>query len=69
MKTDSSPQRWMSPAQVCEMVPGMTVRRLEYLRCKGQGPRYAKPTPKTVIYGEDDLNDWVSASIIETRSR
>lgn len=60
-------QTWLSPEQVCEVVPGMTVRRLEYLRGKGQGPRYAKPSPKTVVYGENDVHAWVSASIEETR--
>ncbi|MCS5721081.1 hypothetical protein N1028_02365 [Herbiconiux sp. CPCC 203407] len=60
-------QQWLSPEQVCEMLPGMTVRRVEYLRGKGQGPRYAKPTPKTVFCGEDDVHAWVSSSIVETR--
>lgn len=58
---------WLSPAQVCEHVPGMTERRLEYLRGKGQGPAYAKPTPMTVVYALADVDEWVSRSRVSTR--
>lgn len=50
---------YLSSDLVCAMVPGMTKRRLEYLRGKGQGTRYSKPTPKTVIYTEADVRAWV----------
>lgn len=60
---------YLSPDQVCELVPGMTKRRLEYLRGRGQGPRYRKPTPKTVIYTEADVRAWVEESTVTTRDQ
>ena len=65
----SAQRRYLSPAQVCEVVPGLTERRLEYLRGKGQGPRYSKPTPKTVIYVLADVEAWVAASMRSTRDQ
>lgn len=59
-------QHWLSPEQVCELVPGLTVRHLLYLRGKGQGPQYHKPTLKTVIYAEADVHAWVAASAVKT---
>lgn len=31
--------RYLSPEQVCELVPGMTVANLKDLRASGKGPR------------------------------
>jgi hypothetical protein len=58
---------WLSPAQVCERVPGLTERNLEELRSKGRGPKYHKPTLKTVIYEQGDVDAWVEASAVSTR--
>ncbi len=63
----AEPQVWLSPDQVCAIVPGMTVRHLGYLRTKGQGPRYFKPTSKTVLYAESDIHAWVAAAVRNTR--
>jgi hypothetical protein len=69
IRSAATPGRvWLSPAQVCERVPGMTVRHLQYLREKGQGPRYYKPTLKTVVYADDDIDAWVAASVVQPRS-
>lgn len=62
-------EEWLSPAEVCEHVPGMTVRRLERMRGEGRGPRYAKPSPKTVVYALADVHAWVAASIVPTRDQ
>lgn len=59
---------WMSPAQVCEHIPGMTEKVLANLRGKGQGPRYAKPSPKTVVYALADVDVWVTASMVGTKA-
>ena len=53
---------YLSPEQVCEMVPGMTKGALAQLRFTGKGPRYRKPTPKTVVYLESEVIDWVEGS-------
>ncbi len=61
------PQTWLSPDQVAEMVPGVTVRLLETLRGEGKGPAFYKPTPKVVVYAEADINTWVNSTKNETR--
>lgn len=53
---------YLSPEQVCEIVPGMTKGSLAQLRFKGSGPRYRKPTPKTVLYVEAEVLAWVENS-------
>jgi len=40
----------------------MTRNNLAQLRFKGQGPRYFKPTPRTVLYTEADVVEWIESS-------
>lgn len=58
----AAPTRYLTIDQVCELVPGMTRANLAALRFKGTGPRYFKPTPRTVLYTEADVLAWVEAS-------
>lgn len=64
-----APVEWLSPDQVCDLVPGLTPRRLQRFRDEGRGPRYAKPSPKTVVYSRADVDAWVQASFIATREQ
>lgn len=59
----TAPTRYLTIDQVCNLIPGMTRNNLAQLRFKGQGPRYFKPTPKTVLYTEADVLAWVEASV------
>lgn len=54
--------RWLKPSEVAEVIPGMTPNFLRKLRFTGQGPRYLNPTPRTILYSESALRDWVLAS-------
>jgi hypothetical protein len=63
---DTAPT-WLSPKQVCDRVPGLSIDQLRSLRTRGVGPRYFKPTHKTVIYAAADVDAWVAASVVETR--
>lgn len=54
--------KYLSPEQVVELVPGMTKGALAQLRFTGKGPRYRKPTPKTVIYVESEVIAWIEDS-------
>lgn len=51
--------KYLSPEQVVELIPGMTKGALAQLRFTGKGPRYRKPTAKTVIYVESEVFDWI----------
>ena len=55
--------KYLSPAEVCELVPGMTKGQLAQLRFTGKGPRFYKPTPKTVLYDEASVREWVEGSV------
>lgn len=61
--------RWLSPAEVCEVIPGMTVTLLQRMRDAGKGPRYAKPSAKTVVYSLADVNAYVRSTIVTTREQ
>jgi len=58
---------YLTPAQVHERWPFLTVSTLAQLRFvgaaeRGQGPRYLKPTPRKVLYRERDIIEWLEAS-------
>lgn len=54
--------KYITPGQVCELIPGMTTNRLAQLRFTGQGPKFLKPTARTVVYRESDVIEWLEAS-------
>ena len=54
--------KYLSPEQVAELIPGMTKGSLAQLRFTGTGPRYRKPTPKTVLYVESEVIEWIESS-------
>lgn len=60
---------WLSPAQVCELVPVLTVRDLEDMRTNNTGPAYSRPTPRKVVYLEADVRAWVSSKRQATREQ
>jgi predicted DNA-binding transcriptional regulator AlpA len=52
---------FIQPAQV-EEITGLTIAALAQLRYQGRGPRFYKPTPRTVLYKRSEVIDWVEAS-------
>ena len=54
--------RYLSPAAVCELVPGMTEARLKMARFQGTGPEFLRPTPRTIVYSERRVRAWLEAS-------
>jgi hypothetical protein len=55
-------ETYLSPAQVCEMIPGMTTGNLAQLRFQGRGPRFIKPSPKVVVYAFSAIQSWLAES-------
>lgn len=53
---------YLNQDQVCELAPGLTKSLLAQLRFRGNGPKFLKPTPKTVIYRRADVIAWLEAS-------
>ncbi|PVE94970.1 hypothetical protein DC434_13675 [Microbacterium sp. TPD7012] len=62
--------RWLSPAQVCELLPGMTEEILSERRKQRLDPPYFKPTGdrgRVILYDRAEVHDWVLASRVATR--
>ena len=53
---------YLTPEQVCELVPGMTKSNLAQLRFTGKGPKYLKPSSRLCVYRERDVIEWLEAS-------
>lgn len=63
---------FLSPEQVCDLVPGMTVANLKELRTSGRGPRYYKPTGdrgRVTLYRRSDVVAWIEKSVVATRDQ
>jgi hypothetical protein len=54
---------YLTPDQVVLMLPGISRGQLAQLRFNGGGPAYRKPTPKTVLYVEAEVVDWVELTV------
>lgn len=53
---------YLTPDQVTELAPGLSKANLAQLRYKGTGPKFLKPTPRTVLYRRQDVIDWLEGS-------
>lgn len=54
---------FITDSQLCEMLPGITKGQLAQMRYKGDsGLKFYKPTPKTVLYSLEDVEEWLEKS-------
>lgn len=44
---------------------GYSRQTMAQWRYLGKGPRYLRPTPRTIIYRKSDLDAWLSASVVD----
>lgn len=68
-RVQAEDEKFLSPADVAQLVPSLSVRTLRELRASGLGPRYFKPTEKTVVYVEADVRAWVRSKVHTTREQ
>lgn len=61
-------EQFIQPFVVSELT-GLSLAALAQLRYRGIGPRFYKPTPKTVLYRRSEVVEWVEASAQTTTSR
>jgi hypothetical protein len=52
----------LTPEHLCKILPGMTTTKLAQLRFTGSGPRYYKPTGRTIIYSMADVMAWLEST-------
>ncbi len=58
---------FLSPSDV-RALTGMSLDALAQLRHRGRGPRFYKPTERTVLYRRSEVISWVESSAhISTR--
>lgn len=60
-------ETYLTPHQVHDRWPFLSVGHLAQLRFigaaeHGKGPKFLKPTPRTVVYRESDVIAWLEAS-------
>ena len=60
-KKESEVTKYISSDQVAELT-GISKGSLAQLRFTGKGPRYRKPTPKTVLYVESEVIEWIEST-------
>jgi hypothetical protein len=53
---------YLTPDQLCELVPGTNKNYWAQLRFMGTGPRYFKPSPKKVLYVKSLVIEWIENS-------
>lgn len=58
---------WLSPEEVAERAPGVTPQNLAEMRKKRIGPPYYKPTPRTVLYLDTEIDAWIEAGRVQPR--
>jgi len=52
---------YLSPEQVCELIPGMTISLLSQMRFRGDGPKFVKPSPRKVVYDPDEIDRYLAS--------
>lgn len=52
---------YLSPEQVCELIPGMTKGNLAQIRHDGRGPEFRYATPRVIVYRRSDVIAWIEA--------
>ena len=62
LPTPAADPVYLSPEQVCELVPGVTIEILANRRAKNLAPRFYKPSQKTVVYERGEVLAWVAGT-------
>jgi hypothetical protein len=57
---------FMTPAMVHDLT-GISIGALAQMRYDRKGPRFFKPTPRTVLYRRSDVVAWVEGSAQVTK--
>jgi hypothetical protein len=60
--TPTSSPILLSPVELCERVPGLTVAALKEQRKRGDGPPYMKANARAVVYDWNDYLEWLSST-------
>lgn len=56
---------WLSAAETAEIL-GVTVESLRQMRYLRKGPRFYKPTSKTVLYDPAEVEEYIRSTAVAT---
>ncbi|MEY9851249.1 putative DNA-binding transcriptional regulator AlpA [Leifsonia sp. EB41] len=54
-------EKYLSPEEVCEIIPGMSKSLLGALRFRGDGPKFIKVSPKKVVYAQTSIEEYMKS--------
>ena len=54
-------EKYLSPAQVCELIPGMTVPLLNQMRFRGDSIPYVRVSPRKIVYRLSRVEEFLNA--------
>src|SRR5690606_22344200 len=54
-------EKYRSPKEVCDIIPGMTEALLAQMRFRGDGPPFIAASPKKRVYSEASLHAWLAS--------
>lgn len=60
--TKLTPEPFISINEALSLMPSMTRNHLAQLRFDGAGPKFYKPTGRTVLYKASEVLGWVEAN-------
>lgn len=60
--TGISTDPFMNIEETLKLIPGVSKGHLAQLRYTGKGPKFYKPTPRTVLYRKSDILSWLETS-------
>lgn len=52
---------YLSPNEVCRLVPGMTVNLLAQMRFRGDGPEFIRASPRKIVYSRTEIDRYLES--------
>jgi len=56
-------EKYLSPDEVCELIPGMTKALLAQMRFRGDGPKFIAASPRKRVYALSDLEEYMAGKV------
>jgi hypothetical protein len=54
-------EKYLSPEEVTNLIPGMSLTQLAQMRTRGTGPRFIKPSPRRVVYALTSIEEFLAS--------
>lgn len=54
-------EKYLSPSEVCELIPGMTVALLSQMRFRGDSIPYVRVSPRKIVYRLSAVEEYLAA--------